>query len=280
MKLRKLGLAMLGTAGLGVLSACQKGEAPATPSTPAGPAVPTAQKAAAPEAPAAPAPAAPAPAAETPVTARGSIRGAVKFNGPPPALAEIPPSADPACAGMPTQNQAVRVKDGRLQNVLVRVRGSVPGTPAAPSSPVVVDQLKCSYHPRVQGAVAGQPLLIKNSDGTLHNVRGVVGSKPIFNVAQPPAAAPVKKDVPAGAEWLRLKCDVHPWMAAYVAVSPHPYFATTGEDGAFSLEGVPVGTYTLEAWHETFGTKTAEVTVKEGAAAEVSFEFSAADKGA
>ena len=165
------------------------------------------------------------------------------------------------------------------QSVTVSVRGPVPGAAVVPAEPVVVDQSKCTYVPRVQGAVTGQQILVKNSDGTMHNVRGMVGTKAVFNLAQPPSAPPVTKPMPRQVELLNLKCDVHPWMRAYIAVSPHPHFATTGEDGAFSLAGVPEGTYTLEAWHESLGTKTAEITVKDGAITEASFEFSAADKG-
>ncbi|MDC0709379.1 carboxypeptidase regulatory-like domain-containing protein [Stigmatella sp. ncwal1] len=268
MTLRTLGLAVLGVSGLAIFPAC-KNEAPASPPSPPSPGAGTA----------APAPTPPAAPVPEPVTSRGTIRGVVKFNGAPPEAAELAPSADPACEGMLLKDQSVLVKDGKLQNVLVRVRGPVPGAAAAVTAPVVVDQQKCSYQPRVQGAVAGQPLQIKNSDGTMHNVRGMLGTKALFNVAQPPSAPPVTKPVPAEVELLQLKCDVHPWMRAYVAVSPHPYFVTTREEGVFALEGVPAGSYTLEAWHETLGTKTAEVTVKEGAPAEVSFDFSAADKG-
>lgn len=260
MKLRTLGLAALGTVGLVALPACKKeGSAPTAetpkaeaPSTPAGQAIPD-------------------------PTPRGTVTGVVKFSGDRPALAAPPSSADPACAGMPRENQAVLVREGRLKNVLVRVRGPVSGATPAPSAPVVIDQNTCLYQPRVQGAVAGQPVLVKNSDGTLHNVRGISNGKPLFNVVQPPNGKPVERAVPEDVEVLRLRCDIHPWMAAAVVVSPHPYFATSDENGAFSLLGVPAGTYTLEAWHELLGTKTAEVTVKEGATSEVSFEFSAAD---
>jgi plastocyanin len=268
MKLRTFGLALIGAAGLAVLPACKKDEAPPAPSTPTA----TGQAQTPTPAPAQPQ-TPPAPAGKS------TIHGVVKFNGTPPAAADIAPSADPACEGMALKEAAVLVKDGKLRNALVRVKGTVAGAPAAPSTPVVIDQTKCTYSPRVQGAQAGQAIQVKNSDQTLHNVRAVTGTKSIFNLAQPPAGPPVTRPVPTDVELVQLKCDVHPWMKAFVAVSQHPYFATTGEDGSFSLTGLPAGTYTIEAWHETFGTKTAEVTVKDGETAETSFEFSATDKG-
>jgi plastocyanin len=272
MKLRTFGLALIGAASLVALPACKKDEAPAAPATPPA----TGQAAQTPT----PTPAAPAQPQTLPATVgKSTIRGVVKFNGAPPAAADIAPSSDPACEGMALKDAAVLVKDGKLQNVLVRVKGSVAGTPVAAGDPVVIDQQKCTYTPRVQGAQAGQMIQVKNSDQTLHNVRAVAGTKSIFNLAQPPAGAPVTKPVPSETDLVQFKCDVHPWMKAFVAVSTHPYFSTTGEDGSFSIKGLPAGTYTLEAWHESFGTKTAEVTVKDDETAETSFEFSATDKG-
>jgi plastocyanin len=272
MKLRLFGLSMVGVAGLLALPACKKEEAPAPPA--AAPAAPTQQ--AVPPAPTAGAGTGEAAAPAAPA-GNGVVKGTVSFTGTPPVMADLAPSADPACDGRPEKEETVLVKDGKLQNVLVRVKGPVAGAPAAPSTPVVVDQSKCTYVPRVQGAVAGQQVVFKNSDGTLHNVRGVVGTKPLFNVAQPPSGAPVQKPMPTDSEVLRLKCDVHPWMTAYVVSNPNPYFTTTGSDGSFTLTGLPAGTYTLEAWHETLGTKTAEVTVKDGAPAEATFSFAATD---
>lgn len=270
MKLRTLSVAVLGAVGLAALPACKNEEAPPAPVASRSPdSVKPEPK------PEAAAPAEPAPA---PVTGGGTVRGVVSFKGVAPTPAAIAPSDDPACQGMPLTEQSIRVKDGKLENVLVRVRGLVPR--AHPAQPAVIDQRGCTYVPRVQGVAAGQPILIKNSDGTLHNARALTGTKSLFNVAQPPASPnskPVQRPLPADAEVVRLKCDIHPWMAAWVVVNPNPYFATSTADGSFSIEHLPAGTYTLEAWHETLGTRTAEVTVKEGETASASFEFSAAD---
>ncbi|HYO70268.1 MAG TPA: carboxypeptidase regulatory-like domain-containing protein [Archangium sp.] len=265
MKLRTLGVAVLGAVGLAAVPACQKQEAP--------PAAPVARAPA--QDKAAPRAEPPAPAPAPPVTGGGTVQGTIAFKGTAPTSAAIPPSDDPACDGMALKDQSVLVTDGKLANVLVRVRGLVPHS--RPGQPALVDQQKCTYTPRVQGVTAGQQVFIKNSDGTLHNARALTGTKTVFNVAQPPNAKAVPRPLPADAEVIRLKCDIHPWMAAWVVVNPNPYFATSGTDGAFSIEHVPAGSYTLEAWHETLGTKTAEVTVKEGGTVTASFEFSASD---
>ena len=267
MTLRTLGIAVLGVLGLVTLSACPKEEGardkPAVASSPEQPQAATKPETAAVE---------PAPA---PLTGGGSVQGTVTFKGTPPPAAALAPSLDPACQGMPLVDPSLRVKGGKVENVLVRVRGLVPGS--RPSQPAVIDQNQCNYVPRVQGVTAGQSILIKNSDGTLHNARALTGSKSIFNVAQPPGAKPVQRTLPADAEVVHLKCDIHPWMSAWIVVNPNPFFATTNAEGAFSIEHLPPGTYTLEAWHETLGTRTAEVSIEEGQNTSVSFEFALGD---
>jgi hypothetical protein len=209
--------------------------------------------------------------------AAGSITGTVGFSGPAPKATKLNRKADPFCAKKDFDDESVMLsKDGKaLQNVVVRITKNAPAGGKVPTEPVIIDQHDCMYRPRVQGAMQGQKIMIKNSDGTMHNVHSYLGTKTLFNQAQPPNAAPIEKPLKAdAADVLKLKCDVHPWMTGYVVMAKNPYFATTKDDGKFEIKDVPAGSYTLEAWHEKLGTQTAEVKVEEGKAAEAKFTFS------
>lgn len=214
-------------------------------------------------------PAAAAPAAASP-TEIGSIEGEVLFDGPAPELQPLKRGGDPVCNRGEAFDEAVLVKNGKLSNVVVRLKDA-PARPP-PQEPVVIDQLHCIYRPRVQGAMKGQSLQVKNSDGTIHNVHTYEGTKTWFNVAQPPRGKDLVRPIDREGV-VRFACDVHPWMRAYVVLSTHPYFATTGEDGAFAIKDVPAGAYTLEAWHERYGAKTQQVAVEAGKPVKASFTF-------
>jgi plastocyanin len=225
----------------------------------------------------APAPAEPA-AAAAPASAgakgSGTITGTVKLTGTPPEMAMTKRQADPYCAKTPTKEEEVVVgAGGALKNVIVRVTKGVSGHYDPPASPATVDQSACMYRPRVQGIVVGQPVQIRNSDQTLHNIHGYKGASTLFNQAEIPGQPPMVKQFNDADQIVKLKCDVHPWMTGYVLVSSHPFFAVTGDDGSFKITGLPPGSYTVEAWHERFGAKTAEVTVAADKPAEAAFQF-------
>ena len=220
--------------------------------------------------------AAPAAAAQG---AGGSARvtGSVTFNGTAPAAAKIKMDADPVCQLQHPQgreSEEVVASNGKLANVFVYVKSGLEGkTFPAPTTPVTLDQHGCWYQPHVLGIQVNQPLEIVNSDQTLHNINVKPATNQPFNIAQPMQGMKSTKKFAKPEVMIKTKCNVHPWMSAYIGVVAHPFFAVTGEDGSFSLAGLPAGTYTLEAWHEQFGVKTQSVTVADGETQSVSFAF-------
>jgi len=177
-----------------------------------------------------------------------------------------------AGANQPLQEAIVVGPDSGLANVFVRLRGSFPVT-AVPTAPVEIDQRGCLYNPRVVGVRIGQPLRASNSDSGLHNVHGISPGTDGFNVAQP-LRGMTNQFLLKTEGILRLTCDVHPWMIAFVGVSDHPYFAVTGTDGTFEMSGVPAGVHTIEAWHERLGTVTSSVRVEGDRMATVELGYS------
>jgi hypothetical protein len=225
-----------------------------------------------------PAPAAPAGPAVDPATA-GTITAVVRFEGTVPAPQMYRLEGDPKCvteAGSPERaDESLVVGDGgALQNVFVYVKDGLGayGFPV-PTEPVVLDQDKCRYTPRVLGVRVGQPLSIRNSDPLLHNVRANGEINQPFNMSTPLEGVSFERTFATREIMVPFKCDVHAWMTAYVGVLDHPYFGTTAPDGKVVLGNLPPGTYTIEAWHETLGTKTQQVTIAAKEAKDVAFTF-------
>lgn len=203
----------------------------------------------------------------------------MSFTGTPPPPGTIRLDGDKTCVELNQSNrrQVADVLTGEsntLQNVFVYVKDGLNGRMyAAPTEPVVLDQQRCEYVPHVLGIQVGQPLEIRNSDPLLHNIRADAEVNLAFNVGQPVKDMTTTKVFATREVMVPVKCDVHAWMHAHIGVLDHPFFAVTGGDGAFALEKLPAGTYTLEAWHETLGTTTTQVSVGEGESKDVTFTF-------
>lgn len=222
--------------------------------------------------------------AETPSepvsTGKGIIRGTVSFDGDtiPPAPG-IQMDADPNCARMheePVLNPLVVVGEGNgLGNVFVHVKEGLQGTFAPPEGPVTLDQKGCLYHPHLLGLRAGQTLRIVNSDETLHNVHAFARNNREFNVGQPVKGLVTERVFDAAEVMIPFRCDVHKWMAAYVGVVEHPFFAVTASDGRFELAGLPAGSYVVEAWHEQYGFQQMNVSLGDDETRTISFSFGA-----
>jgi plastocyanin len=220
---------------------------------------------------------APAPAVD-PATA-GKIAGKVTLEGAAPSQEPIQMAADPNCARMhssPVTTEYVVVGEGgALANGFVYVKSGLQGDFPPPSDPVVLDQQGCLYHPHVMGIQVGQPLEILNSDETLHNIHAMPKNNKEFNIGQPVKGLKTQRTFDTAEVMVPFKCDVHKWMNSYAGVVEHPFFAVTGADGTFTIDGVPPGTYVVEVWHERLGTKEMNVTVAEKATAEANFSLAA-----
>jgi plastocyanin len=226
-----------------------------------------------------PAPAASGPAAPAvdPATA-ATIAGKAIFSGEKPKRMPISMDAVPNCARQHEKpmlsEEAIVGAGGALANVLVYVKSGLPaGNWPVPSTPVDLDQKGCMYSPHVLGLMAGQNLAISNSDPTNHNVHPMPRVNREWNESEPPQSPPKLKSFDKPEIGILFKCNVHPWMRAYVSVLANPFFAVTAEDGTFSIKGLPPGDYTLEAWHEKFGVQEIKVKVEAKESKTANFTF-------
>jgi len=207
----------------------------------------------------------------------GTIKGHVQLMGKAPGNPLIRMGMDPKCSevnrGKQVFQESVRSKgDGSLADVFVRLEGTFPSTPV-PKTAVTLDQSHCIYSPRVVGVRVGQLLEIRNSDNLLHNVHSVTNNDNQFNFGQARAGVVDSFRMKKEEVMMRLGCDIHRWMTAYVGVVSHPYFAVTDAAGVFEIRNVPPGTYTIDAWQERFGTLKKAVKVTAGGTATVDFAY-------
>src|SRR5918996_5384567 len=211
----------------------------------------------------------------------GTITGTVSFTGTPPANPTIDMSEEPACAQKHAggaRDPQVVVSNGKLANVFVFVKSGLPAgqTYPVPATAAVLDQDGCLYEPRNFGVMVGQQLEIRNSDPVLHNIKAVPTKNRGFNISQPTEGMTTRRTFNTEEVGVPLECNVHGWMHASVNVLTHPFFASTGREGTFTIRGLPAGTYEIEARHEKLGTRTQSVTVPEGGTGTATFTFGAA----
>ena len=205
----------------------------------------------------------------TPDDANGAtVTGSVVFTGFRPEVKTIDMSAVPACANThktPALSEAIVINsNGTLKNAFVWVKAGLPAGRKwkVPETLVTLTQVGCLYQPHVAGVMTGQMLAIRNEDPANHNIHPIPKVNPDWNYTQSAGSSDKIQRFALEEVLLPIKCNIHPWMQAYVGVVSHPFFAVTGYDGSYTLHGLPPGTYTIEVVHETYGASEQQITVK------------------
>jgi plastocyanin len=198
------------------------------------------------------------------------IIGTITLHGtPPPEVPYTPLMQNSACATMytntPTTQFYVVGPQGELADVVVSLKGVTGQSTGASAPPVVLDQKGCLYTPTILAIQTNQKLIVRNSDQCVHNVHvtPTVPGNPAHNDVQMPGGADLTYTFPKPEMFITFRCDIHPWMFAWVSVFDSPYYAISGKDGKFVIKNVPPGKYTLVADHRKLGAQTAEVEVKD-----------------
>lgn len=206
-----------------------------------------------------------------PTWGQATVSGHVQFEGEVPEMPVI--AAAQTCSPGLREEWARVSDDGGLANVLVYL-DEVPGSTGSAHAPAVLDQVDCRFVPHVLGVQVGQAVDIESSDAVLHNVRYTPDLNTDTNFALTGAnqRRRVSFDYPE-ADPVRVKCDIHPWMTAWIGVFDHPFFAVTDEAGQFNIERVPAGSYTLRAWHERYGSRQQAIEVADAGELVADFTF-------
>jgi hypothetical protein len=209
------------------------------------------------------------------VTNGGSVQGQVKLEGTAPTVPPIKTTKNQDYCGNSIPNPLYTVsKDGGLKNVLVFLKDVQKGK-ANPGGIANLVNSHCMFDPRVQGTSVGQQLKVSSEDPVLHNTHPQVAATnaTLYNLALPFKGFSITKPLPTVPELIRVKCDAHEWMRAWIWNFDHPYYATTDDTGHFKIADIPAGTYTVVAWHEVMGEKDSPATVAAGKPVDVNFSF-------
>ena len=206
----------------------------------------------------------------------GDVQGKIIFEGKAPKMKSLRMDADPVCVAnneiQPRREWLILDENNSVKNVLVFIKesksGSLKENNNEPKDIAVIDQKGCVYVPHVLGLMVGQQLDILNSDGTLHNIHALPKVNKEFNKAMPRSKKLMSVTFDKAEAPFKVKCDVHPWMGAFLGVFDHPYFAVTDDSGSYTISGLAPGKYVIEAWHEKLGSQTADITVDDSGASQ------------
>jgi plastocyanin len=207
----------------------------------------------------------------------GTVNGKVTYEGTPAKMKPIDMSKEPSCAKMyatpPLVETVVTGSGNSLENVVVYVSAGAPDEPA-PSTAATFTQKGCRYIPHLLAFQVNEEVKIINDDQTSHNIHPLPKVNREWNKSQPPGTPAISEKYDK-AEFIPVKCNVHPWMHGTFAVLKNSHFAVTGDGGAFTLANLPAGKYTITAWHESYGDQSQDVTISGTEAKTLNFVFKA-----
>jgi hypothetical protein len=197
----------------------------------------------------------------------GRLSGTVTFSGILPPEKKLPLS-DPYCVAQAekglspgTTRLYVQGKDRALGDVVVSVVG-ISRRAKSSQRNVIVEQ-GCNFEPYISAASVGQKILVQNRDRTVHSLR--LESKDngeMHRTLLPGSSSSFQFEVKAPEDFIRIRCEVHPWEFAYVSAFDHPFFAVTDKNGSFVIDGIPAGRYTVRANHRKAGATTKEIEIE------------------
>jgi len=194
---------------------------------------------------------------------KGKVSGKVTISGLAPKLANLPVTRDIKSCGANKPDESLVVgQAGGVKNAVVWIVDG-PKPPRGFKQKYRLDQKNCEFTPHILAMPEGGTVEVVNSDKLFHNVHARQGEKTVFNYAMPVPDYTIPKQLKS-AQRLRVSCDVHPWMRAWVDVLPTTAFAVTDDSGTYTIEGVPPGKHKLKLWHERLGEKEQEVEVVAG----------------
>jgi hypothetical protein len=214
-----------------------------------------------------------------PVADGGSVAGKVLYKGAPASKKMLITKNNDVCGDGEREIVEVAVKGGALENALVVIDGIDKGKAwAPPGKKPLLNQKGCRFLPAMLVVPRGGEVDILNSDPVLHNIHSyeVIGTsrRTLFNFGQPNQGQTLTKPVAVRrGEWVKIECDAHDFMHAWMFAAASPYVAVTREDGTFAIGDVPPGKYKVRAIHPVLGVKDGEVTVAARGKAEISFDF-------
>jgi len=214
----------------------------------------------------------------------GSVAGTVTFDGDrPDPLPNLSPKEEET-KGCHHDDHPMDLTDrtlligekGGIANVVVTI--DVDDADVKPrEEPVELDQKSCRFEPHVLVMRVGETIRYANSDETNHNIHTY--AKKNKNINNNVAGGSNYEMVLDKEETVKIGCDIHPWMNGYVFITEASHFAVSDENGNFTIEGLPAGTYKAEYWHETLGKGKADVTVADGQPAKLDITMSEEKKG-